>query len=169
MELNPGKYEWKVVVRDEYMGKVGSHESVIDVPDFAGALSPSSILLTNQRIPKRKDEVSGVVAGPYEYVQQPANVFRRGQAVFAVWELYGVPAELLPAPPGPRVFLMHQEKPLAQPPFRKYDAFPSAEEKSVSYVAYLDTGELAPGEYHLVLALPDSENGISRRFTVVEK
>lgn len=169
MELSPGKYEWKVVVRDERVGKVGSHQSVIDVPDFLGAVSPSSILLTNQRIPKRKDEVRGILAGLHEYVQQPGNVFRRGQVVFAVYELYGVPADLLQAPPGPRVFLMHQEKPLAQPPFRKYDAVPSAEQKSLSYVAYLDTNELVPGEYNLVVALPDSKNGISRKFTVVEK
>ena len=92
MELSPGKHEWKVVVRDERRGKVGSYASVIEVPDFAGAVSPSSLMLTNQRIPRRKDEVSGVVAGPHEYVQQPGNVFRRGQVVFAVYELYGVPA-----------------------------------------------------------------------------
>ncbi len=169
MELSPGKYEWKVVVRDERAGKVGSYQAVIDVPDFDGAVSPSSLLLTSQRIPKRKDEVSGVVAGPHEYVQQPGNVFRRGQLVFAVYELYGVPAELLQAPPGPRAFLIHQEKPLAQPPLRKYDAVPSAEQKSLSYVAYLDTGDLAPGEYNLIMALPESKNGISRKFTVVEK
>jgi hypothetical protein len=110
MELSPGKYDWKVVVRDERAGKVGSYESVIDVPDFGGSVSPSSI-----------------------------------------------------------VFLMHEKKPLAQPPFRKYDAVPSAEQKSLSYVAYLDTGELAPGEYNLIVALPGSETGISRRFTVVKR
>ena len=76
---------------------------------------------------------------------------------------------MLQAPPGPRVFLMQQEKPLAQPPFKKYDAFPSAEQKSLSYVAYLDANELAPGEYNLIVALPDSKNGISRKFTVMEK
>lgn len=34
MELPSGKYEWKVVVRDEHTGKVGSYQSVIEVPDF---------------------------------------------------------------------------------------------------------------------------------------
>lgn len=167
MLLSPGKYEWKVVVRDERDGTVGSYQSVIDVPDLTAVVSPSSLLLTNQRIPKRKDEVTGVTAGAHEYVQQPVNVFRRGQMVFAVYDLYRVPQELLASPPGPRVFLMFGGKPLPQPPFRKYDVTPLAEQQSLSYVAVLDTSELEPGDYSLIVALPNSGNGISRTFTVI--
>lgn len=167
MLLSPGKYEWKAVVRDERDGTVGSYESVIDVPDLTGAISPSSLLLTNQRIPKRKVDATGVTAGAHEYVQQPVNVFRRGQMVFAVYDLYCVPPVLLASPPGPRVFLMFRGKPLPQPPFRKYDVTPSAEEQSLSYVAVLDTSELEAGEYNLIVALPNGENGIARTFTVV--
>lgn len=167
MLLSPGKYEWKAVVRDERDGTMGSYQSVIDVPDFNGVGSPSSMLLTNQRIPMRKDEVTGVISGAHEYVQQPVNVFRRGQTVFAVYDLYGVPPELLTSPPGPRVFLMFAGKPLPQPPFRKYDATSLADQQSLSYVAVLDTTELETGDYNLIVALPNSENGISRTFTVV--
>lgn len=110
----------------------------------------------------------GVVAGPHEYVPQPERMFRRGETVFAVYELYGVPAELLAAPPGPRVFLMYDNQSLPQPPFRKYDAVSSAERSAVSYVAYLDTSELALGDYKLIVAVPGSGNGIWREFTVVE-
>jgi VWFA-related protein len=167
MLLSPGKYEWKAVVRDERDGTVGSYQSVIDVPDFAGSLSPSSLLLTNQRIPKRTDDVTGVTAGAHEYVQQPVHVFRRGQTVFAVYDLYGVPEEMLASPPGPRVFLLFGGKPLPQPPFRKYDVAPFVEQQSLSYVAVLETGELETGDYNLIVALPNSESGISRTFTLV--
>jgi hypothetical protein len=60
-------------------------------------------------------------------------------------------------------------KPLEKPPFPRYEVFPSAQENALAYVAILDAGALVPGEYNLVVAVPNSENGISRKFTLVEK
>ena len=46
MPLPAGRYEFKTVVRDGASGSVGTQQVSIDVPDFSGAASPSSLLMT---------------------------------------------------------------------------------------------------------------------------
>ena len=86
-----------------------------------------------------------------------------------IYDLYNVPAEMLAAPPGPRVFLLRGETPLDRPPFRSYEVFPSTERNELRYVANLDTAALDPGDYNLVVSLPGSEQAIFQKFSLVEE
>jgi VWFA-related protein len=183
MKLSPGKYDWKVVVRDEQTGAAGSYRSTIDVPAFQEEISPSSLLLTTQRIEEgsgangdgsagkkgRSREPPGIDVETLRFYPQATNVFQRGGLIYVVYDVYNVPSEMLESPPGPRVFLFLRETLLDQPPFPGYQAFPAAERNDLSYVATLDTATLEPGDYNLVVRVPNSQNAISRKFTLVDR
>ncbi len=180
MRLSPGKYDWKVVVRDERTGAAGSYQSTIQVPAFQGELSPSSLLLTTRMMnvgsnanrggSAQKEGASkeppGIDVETLRFYPQSTNLFQRRELIYVVYELYNVPIGLLESPPGPRVFLMLGEKSLDQPPFPSYEVFPTAERNNLSYVITLDTKTLEPGEYNLVVRVPNSRDAIFRKFTL---
>lgn len=184
MPLTAGPYLWKVVVRDEHTGSAGSAQSKIDVPDFLGETSPSSLLLTPRVNDRSKrsgngaaktnsaNEPPGIDVGPFRFYPPATNSFVRGKPIYMVYELYNVPQQILDSPPAPRVFLLFGEapgKPLNQPPFRSYQAFPSKKLGVLSYAATCDTGALEPGEYNLVATLPDGKNAIFKKFTLASR
>ena len=174
VSLAPGKYRWRIVVRDETGGKAGTFQSTVEVPDFQGTISPSSLLLTERMVTTSPDtddeeaeeEARGIEIDRMRFHAQPTNVFRRGGSIYMVYGLYNVPDELLQSPPAPRVFLLLGEKQIDRPPFRSYEVFPSKERKQLHYVSTLDTSALEPGAYKLVVPLPDGQNAIFRDFTV---
>ncbi len=174
LSLAPGKYRWRIVVRDEAGGKAGTFQSTVEVPDFQGTTSPSSLLLTERMVTTSPDtddeeaeeEARGIEIDRMRFHAQPANVFRHGGSIYMVYGLYNVPDEFLQSPPAPRVFLLQGEMQIDSPPFRSYEVFPSKERKELHYVATLDTGSLEPGLYKLVVPLPDGQNAIFRDFTV---
>jgi hypothetical protein len=98
---------------------------------------------------------------------QPANAYRRGAAVYAVYDLYNVSPELLASPPGPRVFLLRGTARLENPPFRAYEVRAQEEAKSLRYLTSLDTRELEPGAYKLIAVLPNGTDAIVGEFTLV--
>ncbi len=175
LKLPAGRYRWKVVVRDEDSGRTGTYQSVVQVPDFAGESSPSSLLLTGRMLAagngaggdRESGEPRGINVEEFRFYPQPESVFRRGGSIHMVYGLYNVSPGLLESPPAPRVFLLLGEHSLERAPFKNYDVFPSLERKELHYIATLETAALKPGEYKLLLALPNGADAIFRKFTLV--
>ncbi|MBK9169094.1 MAG: hypothetical protein IPM24_16710 [Bryobacterales bacterium] len=75
---------------------------------------------------------------------------------------------MLRTPPAPRVYLLHEEKELSEPPFQGYEFDGVPATGTLRYLAALDTAKLEPGRYRLVVPLPDGENAIFREFALEE-
>jgi len=175
MKLPPGPFRWKFVVGDLLTGRMGAFQSAVEVPDFANEPSPSSLLLTGRISTAGEDssgkkesgEPRGIDVGEFRFYPPPENVFRQGATVHAVYGLYNIAADLVQAPPAPRVFLLLGETPLDRPPFSNYEAFPSADRKELHYIATLDTVTLKPGAYRLLVALPNGKDAIYKDFNLI--
>ena len=175
LKLPAGRYRWKVVVRDEGSGQTGAYQSAVQVPDFAGESSPSSLLLTGRMLAagsaadrdRESGQPRGINVEGFRFYPQPENVFRRGGSIHMVYGLYNISSGLLESPPAPRVFLLLGEHPLQRAPFKNYEVFPSVERKELHYIATLETEALKPGVYKLLVALPNGADAIFREFTLV--
>lgn len=175
MRLPPGAFRWKFVVGDLLTGRMGAFQLAVEVPEFVDEPSPSSLLLTGRMIAlgekednkKESSEPRGVDVGAFRFYPPPENVYRQGTAVHAVYGLYNVAPDLVQAPPPPRVFLLLGETPLEQPPFSNYEAFPSADREELHYITTLETATLKPGDYRLLVALPNGKDAIYKDFTLV--
>jgi VWFA-related protein len=86
--LPPGKYHLKFVVRENESGHMGSFESDIVLPDMKKTpLKLSSILLASQRIPSKLN--NPLVHDGEQYVPNISHVFRQGQHLYLLYEVYG--------------------------------------------------------------------------------
>ena len=93
--LPPGKYHLKFVVRENESGHMGSFEADITLPDMKKApLKMSSILLASQRVPTKS--TNPLVHDGEQYVPNISHVFRQGQHLYLLYEVYG-PAKVKPA------------------------------------------------------------------------
>jgi VWFA-related protein len=91
--LPAGKYKLKFVVRENQTGHMGSFETEITLPDMRKApLKLSSILLASMRVPapsaKGKGAVSPLVREGQQYVPNISHVFRQGQHLYLLYEVY---------------------------------------------------------------------------------
>ena len=89
-ELAPGKYHLKFVVRENQTGNMGSFETDIQVPDLKKApLKMSSVVMASQRTPDaNKHATSPLVRDGLEWVPNVAHVFRQGQHLYFLYEVY---------------------------------------------------------------------------------
>jgi VWFA-related protein len=89
-ELAPGKYHLKFVVRENQTGNMGSFETDIQVPDLKKApLKMSSVVMASQRTPDaEKHATSPLVRDGLEWVPNVAHVFRQGQHLYFLYEVY---------------------------------------------------------------------------------
>jgi VWFA-related protein len=89
-ELAPGKYHLKFVVRENQTGNMGSFETDIQVPDLKKApLKMSSVVMASQRTPDAdKHATSPLVRDGLEWVPNVAHVFRQGQHLYFLYEVY---------------------------------------------------------------------------------
>jgi VWFA-related protein len=93
--LPAGKYHLKFVVRENQSGHMGSFEADITLPDMKKVpLKLSSILLASQRVPSKS--TSPLVREGEQYVPNISHVFRQGQHLYLLYEVYG-PAKVKPA------------------------------------------------------------------------
>jgi VWFA-related protein len=96
--LPAGKYHLKFVVRENESGHMGSFETDIVLPDMKKVpLKLSSIVLASMRVPaqsvkgtsKRADkESSPLVREGEQYVPNISHVFRQGQHLYLLYEVY---------------------------------------------------------------------------------
>jgi VWFA-related protein len=101
--LPAGKYHLKFVVRENQDGHMGSFETDIVLPDMKKVpLKLSSILLASQRVPAqaekgtKKGAPNPLVHEGQQYVPNISHVFRQGQHLYLLYEVYG-PAKVKPA------------------------------------------------------------------------
>lgn len=92
--LPPGKYTLKFVVRENESGHMGSFEADITLPDMHKVpLKLSSIVLASQREPSKL--ANPLVLGGEQYVPNITHVFRQGQHLYLLYEVYS-PAKVKP-------------------------------------------------------------------------
>jgi VWFA-related protein len=98
--LPPGKYQMKFVVRENQMGRMGSFEAEITLPDMKKSpLKLSSIVLASMRQPSK--EQTPLVRNGEEYVPNISHVFRQDQHLYLLYEIYA-PAREKPAADAPK-------------------------------------------------------------------
>ena len=92
--LPPGKYHLKFVVRENETGHMGSFETDITLPDLRKTpLKLSSILLASQRVATKS--TNPLVHDGEQYVPNISHVFRVGQHLYLLYEVYN-PAKVKP-------------------------------------------------------------------------
>lgn len=97
--LPPGKYHLKFVVRENQDGRMGSFEADITLPDMRKfPLKMSSILLASQRIPSKAS--NPLVREGEQYIPNISHVFRQGQHLYLLYEVYGPAKEKVVASAG---------------------------------------------------------------------
>jgi hypothetical protein len=105
-DLPAGKYHLKFVVRENEGGHMGSFEADIVLPDLKKVpLKLSSIVLASMRVPaqavkgtskRAEKEASPLVREGEQYVPNISHVFRQGQHLYLLYEVYS-PAKVKPA------------------------------------------------------------------------
>lgn len=92
--LAPGHYHMKFVMRENQTGNMGSFETDIQVPDLKKApLKMSSVVVASQRVPNTGKHAAGADGSPLvrdglEWVPNVAHVFRQGQHLYFLYEVY---------------------------------------------------------------------------------
>ena len=96
--LPPGKYHLKFVVRENQSGHMGSFETDIVLPDMRKSpMKLSSILLASMRVPTKA--TNPLVREGQQYVPNISHVFRQGQHLYLLYEVYS-PAKVKPDTAG---------------------------------------------------------------------
>ena len=86
--LPPGKYDLKIVVREDGKGTIGTFEAVFAVPDMKKVpLKMSSVVMATQSRPASKGE-SPLVVGKTEIVPNMSHVFLPQQNLTLLYEVY---------------------------------------------------------------------------------
>ena len=186
----PGKYDWKIVLRDENTGKIGSYRTTLHLPDFEEQLSPSSLLLTGRvsEIPppgkssgksktrkrQEQEEEAGVGTldiGGVRFYPDSAHVFSQGDTVFMLYDLYNVAPEELATPPSAKLALFFNKEQVNPLPVDGYKVVPKPERNQLCYTASLDTSNLQPGDYIVMALLPRGQRSVTpflyRKFRIV--
>ena len=183
MKLSPGKYEWKVVLRDELTGKIGSYKTEIVLPDLAGEAKSSSLLLTGcySEVPVRSSEqggtasssaselvyTEGVLGDGKRFYLDASHTYGKGDSIFLVYDLYDIQVEEESALPATKLMLMRGQQQMAAPKVSGYTYRWRPEHSDVRYMLALDSADLEPGEYQLLAVLPNGKEAICRDFRVV--
>ena len=160
--LPPGKYNMKVVVRENESGKVGTFEAPLTVPDVAAAgLGLSSVVLSNEvksaadldRARANRDNNSPLQVGNRSILPSVTRVFRTNQMLTVYLESYAgkdVSSTGPSVPPSVGLVFFHRGR-----KFAEAGPFPGKTEKSsdqrTSYFAQIPLEKFPRGRYTLQL------------------
>ncbi len=180
MRLPPGLFDWKVIVRDDLSGTLGSYQTQLRIPETSQNLGASTLLLTG-----RIDDVSGssaskkkdkqpvedvlVVAGSRFYAIS-AKTFRQGDPFFLLYDVYNPGESSLTEPPSPKIALYRERERVPELPVTGYQSVVEPEANRLRQLAALNTGELEAGEYTIIAMLPSDSTTrpvIFRKFTLL--
>jgi len=180
MPLAPGLYDWKVVVRDDQSGALGSYQTQLRVPELSGELGASSLLLTSRiedigqgtkrNAAKNLPEDVLRVAGSRFYTSAE-KVFRRGDSIYLLYDVYNPSEHSLSNPAGPKLALYRGRERVEQLPATGHQTVAQPEAARIRYLAALATNDLDAGEYTVVAMLPSQSEMrpvIYRKFRVVD-
>ena len=153
MKLPPGEYEWKVVLRDEHNGNVGTYKTNIVLPDFSGQEQSSSLLLTGcysaapgpsgkRRDPSsssasRQGDMGGVLGDGKRFYIDSSHTYRKGAPIYLVYDLYDVQAEEESTLPPTKLMLMRGQQQLDAPTITGYTYRWRPERSDVRYMLSL--------------------------------
>ena len=105
LELPPGLFLLKVVVRENQTGTIGSFEAFIRVPDLGRSPIRLSSVIVGSRLEsvKKKDPRNPLLQNGQELIPSIAHVIPAGQPLYLYYELYdaapATPAAVPPAAP----------------------------------------------------------------------
>ena len=177
MALPPGRYDWKVVVRDDLSGLLGSFQTELRMPELRGRAAASSLLLTS-----RIDDVSG----PGTHAEQGEDVlmvdgsrffasavksFRKGDLLFLLYDVYDPDPESLANPPAARLALYRGASPIDRIPVTGHQTVPQPEAGRIRHLAALATSDLEAGSYVIAAMLPSEDKDravVFRRFEIFD-
>jgi hypothetical protein len=102
-------------------------------------------------------------AGPLRFSPQPTRVFRQGDTVHLLFDIYNpAPEHLASGSLGPRVALLFGGKPVAGASAYG-EAFPDARKRRIRYACAIPTRGLAAGSYTVIVAPPRQQDGSGTR------
>jgi hypothetical protein len=167
-------------VRDEATGKLGSYKALVTAPDFSAGHPASSLLITGrvQDRPaprKKKKDAEKEQPGPFDietYRLSPDSdrIFRKGDPVYALYDVYGYRPVDLARPDNAKLALFRDKKRVGSIPVMAYRVAVDRQAASVRYLTVLDSAKLEAGDYVLGALVPtggkDEAGLVWRRFTV---
>ncbi len=179
MPLESGLYDWKVVVRDDASGVLGSFQTRLRIPEITGALGASSLLVTGRiedtaaakqkKTAKKTPEDVLEIAGSRFYTSAK-RVFRTGDSIYLLYDVYNPDEPSLADPPGPKLALYYGRERVERLPARGHQIVSQPEFDRIRYLAALSTDDLAPGNYTVAAMLPSASETrpvIYRKFEIV--
>ena len=181
MPLAPGSYDWKVVVRDDVSGLMGSFHRQLRIPRPDDSLGASSLLLTSRIDDLGKVQARKVRAGGGEDVLEvegsrffasAVKKFRRGDPIYALYDVYNPDPQTLARPPGPMLALYRGVDLVETLPVTGHQTVREPGAGRLRYLAALSTSDLQAGSYTIAAALPVAGGKgpvILRRFEIEPK
>ncbi len=165
VESPPGRYRLRALVRDDRTGEVGAVAQELEIPDLAAPLSASTILVTRrgvmgERRPPAQPPLGELLdVGQWRLTPECGHVFRVGDPVFLLYDLYNATDDLLSSPPplqlalergGQQVTFQGAGQPVAL-----------AGQRKIRYIAALNTQGLDPGTYEVFAGVPAPGGGLA--------
>ena len=179
ISLAPGVYDWRVVVRDDLSGSLGSYSAAIRIPANADGIAASTLMLTGRiedtgqsggRRPGNAAE-SVLVAKGSQFFPTAVKAFAKGASIFLLYDVYNLDAETLASPPGPALALYRGNQRVERIPVKAFQTVSEPEARRVRYLAALQSADLDPGDYTLAALLPQyrgDRRAIVRGFQIVD-
>ncbi len=95
LELPPGLFNMKVVVRENQTGTMGSFEAAIAVPDLGRSLVRVSSVVVGSRLQAaaKKDPRNPLLQNGQELIASIAHVVQAGQPLYLYYEMYDAAAD----------------------------------------------------------------------------
>ena len=179
MRVPPGEYDWKVIVRDEYSGLLGSYKTRLRVPASGREPGASSLLLTGRisdtsggktRNRNRKGSEDVLHVAGTRFFASADKTFRRGDPLYLLYDVYDPGEAALAEPPSPMLALYRGRERVEQLPVKGFQTVPEPEAKRLRQLAALNTDTLEVGDYTIAALLPsrtDRAPVIIGRFSIV--
>src|SRR5215471_4095624 len=90
-QLPPGKYDLKLIVRENETGRIGSFEANLEVPDLKNdPVKLSSVVVSNQKqaVRPRQKNLNPLISNGNQIVPNVTHVFSSGQNLYFYFEVY---------------------------------------------------------------------------------
>ena len=181
MSLAPGEYDWKVVLRDDVSGALGSYQTTLRIPELGARFGASSLLLTSRvddvsrsvkrtraRQPKGEDVL---LVDTSRFFASAVKSFRQGDPLFVLYDLYDPDAMSFESPPGATLALYRGRTLVERLPVTAHQTVPQPEASRIRHMVALSTENLDAGIYTIAALLPPNANErgvIYRRFEILD-
>jgi hypothetical protein len=164
VELEPGRYRLKVVLRENANGTFGSYETPIVVPQFGpDAIKMSSVVVGTQLQPGAQGGTNPLVIDGRRLVPNVTHVVSQGQPLYFFYEIYDPSTE-----PGGGANDVASSISLFRGQVRAFETSPitaqaltSKDRRAIAFQVQVPPASLPPGLYTCQISLVD---GAARKF-----